>query len=282
LQKNTNIEIPVDKGRNMSEKLMTLNRIRKYLYSIVSGESDEPIVEGMVVVTKNPCVHPGDVRKFEAVRVESLLHIKDCIVFPVKGPRPHPDEMAGSDLDGDEYHVMWIEELIFERDNYPPMHFCVEDKAKELERPVMVSDELDHLCDYIFNDKVGIVASQHLVWADQVKQGIFSDVCIRLAKQYSLALDFAKSGRAVPRNHKDRAFRYPDFMQKLDEKKTYLSTNALGILFRSCKSLELGLETEQNEIDYKLDNALVLENWDKKYKKSALRIYKKYCDKIDF
>ncbi|GBL83661.1 RNA-dependent RNA polymerase 1, partial [Araneus ventricosus] len=145
-----------------------------------------------------------------------------------------------------------------------------------------VSDELDHLCDYIFNDKVGIVASQHLVWADQVKQGIFSDVCIRLAKQYSLALDFAKSGRIVPRNHKDRAFRYPDFMQKLDEKKTYLSTNALGILFRSCKRLELGLETERNEIDYKLDNALVHENWDKKYKKSALRIYKKYSDKIDF
>ncbi|GBO20391.1 hypothetical protein AVEN_56314-1 [Araneus ventricosus] len=48
-------------------------------------------------------------------------------------------DFAGSDLDGDEYHVMWIGELIFERDNYPPMHFTVKDKAKELERPVMVS-----------------------------------------------------------------------------------------------------------------------------------------------
>lgn len=46
-------------------------------------------------MTKNPCMHPGDVRKFEAVNVEKLRHIVDCIVFPAKGPRPHPDEMAG-------------------------------------------------------------------------------------------------------------------------------------------------------------------------------------------
>lgn len=51
---------------------------------------------GTVVITKNPCMHPGDVRKFEAVDVEELHHIVDCVVFPAKGPRPHPDEMAGN------------------------------------------------------------------------------------------------------------------------------------------------------------------------------------------
>ncbi|XP_055925617.1 uncharacterized protein LOC129957358 isoform X1 [Argiope bruennichi] len=285
LKNKANIEIPVDKGRNMFgvvDDTFTLEYGQVFVqYS--DWETNQPIVvEGTVVVTKNPCMHPGDVRKFEAVYVKSLLHIKDCIVFPAKGPRPHPDEMAGSDLDGDEYHVMWIKELIFDGENYPPMHYAVKDKAKELDRPVMIADELDHLCNYIFNDKVGLIATAHLVWADQIKQGIFSDLCIRLAKQYSLALDFAKSGKAVARNPKDRPYRYPDFMQKLDEKKTYLSPNALGILFRSCKRLELGLDTERNEIDYKLDNALIHEKWDKKYKKSAIRIYKRYCDKIDF
>lgn len=47
------------------------------------------------MVTKNPCMHPGDVRKFRAVNVRSLHHIVDCIVFPQRGHRPHPNEMAG-------------------------------------------------------------------------------------------------------------------------------------------------------------------------------------------
>ncbi|GFS52508.1 RNA-dependent RNA polymerase 1 [Trichonephila clavipes] len=142
LKNKANIEIPADKGRNMFgvvDDTFTLEYGEVFVqYS--DWDSDVPIiVKGTVVVTKNPCMHPGDVRKFKAVNVEALHHIVDCIVFPAKGPRPHPDEMAGSDLDGDEYHVMWCEELIFDRDNYPPMAFALssKDKPKELDRPVM-------------------------------------------------------------------------------------------------------------------------------------------------
>jgi RNA-dependent RNA polymerase len=58
-----------------------------------------------VAVCKNPCTHPGginsnalciilvDFRLLEAVNIPALSHIKDCIVFPTKGDRPHSDEV---------------------------------------------------------------------------------------------------------------------------------------------------------------------------------------------
>lgn len=47
------------------------------------------VVRGKVIVTKNPCLHPGDVRVLEAV-YEVTLEEKtwvDCIIFPQKGER---------------------------------------------------------------------------------------------------------------------------------------------------------------------------------------------------
>jgi RNA-dependent RNA polymerase len=45
------------------------------------------VITGMVVVAKNPCLHPGDVKVLQAVDVPDLHHMVDCIVFPQKGRR---------------------------------------------------------------------------------------------------------------------------------------------------------------------------------------------------
>lgn len=54
-----------------------------------------------VLIARNPCLHPGDLRKLRAVDKPELSHLSDCIVFSTRGPRPAADMMSGGDLDGD-------------------------------------------------------------------------------------------------------------------------------------------------------------------------------------
>ena len=42
------------------------------------------VLVGPVVVSKMPALHPGDVRKLQAVDVPDLKHLRDVIVFPQK------------------------------------------------------------------------------------------------------------------------------------------------------------------------------------------------------
>ena len=52
------------------------------------GDGNEAhVVTGWVIVAKNPCLHPGDLRKLKAVNVPGLRHMVDCLVFPQKGHR---------------------------------------------------------------------------------------------------------------------------------------------------------------------------------------------------
>ena len=76
------------------------------------GLEGRKTISGNVLVTKNPCNHPGDIRKLKAVgpedpRYEELNHNFNVIVFPSKGNRPEQNKMSGGDLDGDVYMAIW-------------------------------------------------------------------------------------------------------------------------------------------------------------------------------
>jgi len=102
-----------------------------------SANKNAETIVGTVVMAKNPCLHPGDVRILEAVDVPELHHLVDCLVFPRKGERPHANEASGSDLDGDLYFVTWDEKLIPPgKKSWNPMDYTPAE-AKQLPRQVV-------------------------------------------------------------------------------------------------------------------------------------------------
>ncbi|RYP23845.1 hypothetical protein DL765_000922 [Monosporascus sp. GIB2] len=70
------------------------------------------VINTEVLVTRNPCLHPGDLQKFKAVDVPEFEHLVDCIVFSTQGKRPSADLMSGGDLDGDKFFVTWDPDII--------------------------------------------------------------------------------------------------------------------------------------------------------------------------
>lgn len=195
---------------------------------------DNFILEGKIVVAKNPCLHPGDVRVLSAVNVPTLHHMVDCVVFPQKGKRPHPNECSGSDLDGDIYFVCWDRDLI------PPQQINPMDytpaPTKVLDHDVMIEEVEEYFTNYIVNDSLGIIANAHTVFADKEYDKAYCDPCTELAKLFSIAVDFPKTGvpAEIPRNL--RVKEYPDFMEKAD-KPTYESQSVIGKLFREVKDI---------------------------------------------
>lgn len=70
-----------------------------------------------MIVTKNPCSHPGDIRKLVAIskddkRIKIFEHLVNVIVFSSQGIRPEQHKMSGGDLDGDVYMCIWDKELV--------------------------------------------------------------------------------------------------------------------------------------------------------------------------
>ncbi|KAH7516265.1 hypothetical protein FEM48_Zijuj10G0116800 [Ziziphus jujuba var. spinosa] len=201
-------------------------------FSDSSSSEDCFVVRGKVVVAKNPCLHPGDVRVLKAVDVLALHHMVDCVVFPQKGKRPHPNECSGSDLDGDIYFVCWDPDLI------PPR------KMKPMDYTPAPITKLDHdeveeyFTNYMVNDALGSIANAHTVFADSNMKKAMSDSCLELAKLFSVAVDFPKTGFPAKIPPRLRVKEYPDFMEKAD-KPTYESKQVIGKLFRQVKDVEL-------------------------------------------
>jgi len=64
------------------------------------SEEEPQVVTGTCIICRAPALHPGDIRRVKAVDRPQLHHLRNVIVFSVKGERDLPNMLGGGDLDG--------------------------------------------------------------------------------------------------------------------------------------------------------------------------------------
>lgn len=194
-------------------------------------------VTGPVAICKNPCFHPGDFRKLTAVRRRhGLEHYRNVLVFPQKGSRPHPNEITGSDLDGDLFFVTWDSDLT-DFQQRTPMNFLSE-KIPDKEVTLLAISEF--FLQYMTSDVLGRVANTHLALATMSPEKADNKRCLDLAHLHSIAVDFAKTGEKVEPSSIPPVTDWPDFMKVKHYPSWDSSSTAIGKLWRDSENIEAG------------------------------------------
>ena len=216
------------------------------------SKGNSQIIEGPVILYKHPCLHPGDLLSPFAVNMAELKHLRNVVVFPIRGASL-PASTSGGDLDGDLYAVVWESSLIPPQYSLHPAldynEIAIRGQAqlKTTHKTPLLNDSeniqqrlSEAYCDVVSNDSLGKIANMHLALCDQLEDGACDPLAISVAELQSVAVDYPKTGVApvlpheVTRMLKDKGF--PDFMEK-DGSQVYVSTKLLGELYRNAKSV---------------------------------------------
>lgn len=240
---------------------------------VIDSKNENIIINKKVVIAKNPCMHPGDIRVLNAVDLPELRHMVDCVVFPSVGSRPITNMCSGSDLDGDLYFVSWepriIPEFVEEPMNYSSP------KASEKNSKIQIEDVIKFFVNFIEMDQLGRIANAHVAISDHSKLGVKDPLCIKLAEAFSLAVDFPKTGIMAELPGEIKNLKYPDFMEKIGF--SYTSEKIIGKLYRKCKKIFINdMFTDRIEL-----NSSFLVNGHEKFVPQAKEIYTKYRAEIE-
>lgn len=149
------------------------------------GRFPPPPKDCQVIVTRSPALHPGDiqyVRNIVPPPGHPLTELSNVVVFSQQGTRDLPSQLSGGDLDGDIFNVIWDPgakpQRYFSPADYPPT------KARNLDRNVTKDDMADFFVDFMRMDYLGVVATRHMILADQNELGTMSEGCLRLAEMH--------------------------------------------------------------------------------------------------
>ncbi|KAF3407834.1 putative RNA-dependent RNA polymerase 2 [Talaromyces pinophilus] len=209
--------IPVSKGITLYGIMDETNFLQSeqvYITYDTLGDRFELPPPGPVLVTRSPALCNGDIQiayNCPPPASHPLRQLRNCIVFSQLGQRDLPSQLSGGDLDGDMYNIIWDEEAIpqttFGPADYPNV------QPIDIGRPVGKDDIADFFVDFMKTDCLGVIATRHMIIADQEMLGTSHPNCKKLAQLHSAAVDFSKTGNPV--NIKDLPWanpHRPDFL----------------------------------------------------------------------
>ena len=215
--------------QSTEEKIHSLPEV---FVQLVRSDNKPTVIEGPMVLARNPSLHPGDLRVVRGVDVPALHHLKNVVVLPQTGDRDVASMCSGGDLDGDDYLIMWDEDLMPKQWNHEPMDYTPPTPV-QVERAVTINDITSFFVTYMKNDALPTIALAHLATADSMEDGVMNEKCLKLAALHSMAVDYVKTGEpaCMPRDLRPR--KWPHFMEKQHKPKDqqYVSEKVLGKLY---------------------------------------------------
>lgn len=278
------LRICVDDGRALMGVLdedNVLNYGEIYAH-VIDGELDIEL-DGPVLVFRNPCVLPSDMRVLRARRdvPENFKNLhRNVIVMPAKGPDSHARECAGGDLDGDVFSIVWDQKLIPK--NLPFTGKKVIDIETEVDNTFVrpktssnVSDEemMEFFATFQQQNHLGRISNAHLALVD--RYGIESKEAMDMARFVVAETDAPRKGLTIGFNfQKLMPEKYPHYMMKSD-KESYHSNRIVGKLFDEIQllveTIRASLTTQNNPMNY-------LNDWGSQ--NEVDRYYSMYCYEI--
>ncbi|KAF8267887.1 RNA dependent RNA polymerase-domain-containing protein [Lactarius quietus] len=229
------------------DQVFTLGEKEIYVCIQESADKEPEYLRGTCLISRSPVIHPGDVRRVFAVgkppddKICFFSKLKNVVVLPAVGDRSLASCLAGGDLDGDTYDIYYANpNLLFPRNTqpaeYPPGEVWT---LSERRGDATVDDICDFIVEFINSDVMGVLADRHIIIADQSKDGVFDDRCMKLAELCSKAVDYAKNGTRVELrgNLPKTLTKFKPDWHKAEvtgarELDYYVSDRALGELFR--------------------------------------------------
>jgi hypothetical protein len=199
----------------------------------------EPQMRERALLYKPPGIHPGDVRTVRAVppTQELLRHLdfgsvggsmsgKTGLIISTRGSRSLADMIAGSDMDGDVFQVVFNQDLLSHWPatdaapwEPPPGEASSSLTAPPPRRPneMEFSERQDRVAAHFFVARASKVrmreiATKWKAWAD--KEGSGSRQAKQLSGLYMLALDGAKTGKEAKIPWELRSLQLPRHLHK--------------------------------------------------------------------